>query len=389
MARMVRQHSPLGTGVIYQRKVIVAGHICLDITPAFPKAENRSITDVLKPGKLVEMKDVNVSTGGAVANTGLAMKYFGADVRLMGKVGDDEFGEMISNILRKHGADTDLICDVNETSSYSVVIALPGFDRIFLHCPGTNNTFIASDISDDHLKEAVLLHFGYPSLMKLMYEDDGKQLVSLFKRAKDYGCATSLDLASVDPGSDAGKADWVNILREDMPYTDFFVPSIEELCFMIDRDRYEDWQNRAGGSDISGILDIDGDIRPVANKCMDMGCKILMLKCGAPGIYYRTCGFDTLCGLSERLCLDAEAWADREGFERSYKPDVVLSATGAGDTSIAAFLTAMLEGTGPEECIRLAAATGACCVSAYDALSGLKPLNELREKIRSGWEKNT
>ena len=114
-----------------QRKVIVAGHICLDITPAFPKAENRSITDVLKPGKLVEMKDVNVSTGGVVANTGLAMKYFGADVRLMGKVGDDEFGEMISNILRKHGADTDLICDVNETSFITIDTC---FDKSCIKC---------------------------------------------------------------------------------------------------------------------------------------------------------------------------------------------------------------------------------------------------------------
>ncbi|MBQ6442607.1 MAG: hypothetical protein IJJ13_08470 [Lachnospiraceae bacterium] len=47
----------------------------------------------------------------------------------------------------------------------------------------------------------------------------------------------------------------------------------------------------------------------------------------------------------------------------------------------------MLAGNKPEECIRLAAAIGACCVSAYDALSGLKPLNELRERINAGWEK--
>jgi hypothetical protein len=38
--------------------------------------------------------------------------------------------------------------------------------------------------------------------------------------------------------------------------------------------------------------------------------------------------------------------------------------------------------------MQLSAATGACCVSSYDALSGLKSFEFLREKIRNGWEKN-
>ena len=122
--------------------------------------------------------------------------------------------------------------------------------------------------------------------------------------------------------------------------------------------------------------------------CMDMGCRVLLLKCGALGMYYRTGNEELLSELPERPDLDTKAWADKEGFERSYKPEIVLSGTGAGDTSIAAFLAAMLEGDEPLECIRLATATGASCVSAYDALSGLKPLNELRAKISSGWEKN-
>ena len=82
------------------------------------------------------------------------------------------------------------------------------------------------------------------------------------------------------------------------------------------------------------------------------------------------------------------ASAEKADFEKSYVPDEVLSGTGAGDTSIAAFLTAMLEGYTPEKCMQLAAATGACCVAAYDALSGLKPFAELEERIEKGWAKN-
>ena len=63
-----------------KKKVIAAGHICLDITPVFPDAKTGRLEDVLSPGKLVEMKEADVHTGGSVANTGLAMKLLGADV---------------------------------------------------------------------------------------------------------------------------------------------------------------------------------------------------------------------------------------------------------------------------------------------------------------------
>ena len=76
------------------KKAVVAGHICLDITPVFKNNEITSIGEILQPGKLIEMGDASVSTGGCVANTGLAMKILGADVSLMGKVGKDDFGEI-------------------------------------------------------------------------------------------------------------------------------------------------------------------------------------------------------------------------------------------------------------------------------------------------------
>ena len=369
------------------KKVIAAGHICLDITPVFPQKKGGKVSDILMPGKLIETGASTVSVGGAVSNTGLAMKLLGADVRLMGQVGADSFGEMICSILDKYNAKDDMIISENEDTSYSVVLAIPGIDRMFLHCPGANNTYTADDIPKDALNTASLFHFGYPPLMKKMYENDGKELVRLLKKVRDSGCATSLDLAAIDPDSDAGRTDWLTILKNVIPCVDFFVPSIEELCFMLDKDRYNDWQIRAKGADITAILDVDKDIRPLADKCMDMGCRILLLKCGAPGMYYKTASEDVLVNIPERLGLDIKDWAFKEGFEKSYKPEKILSGTGAGDTSIAAYLTAMLNGEPPEECIRLAAAEGASCVTAYDSLSGLMSLCELKEKIASGWEK--
>ncbi|GAA0792058.1 sugar kinase [Faecalicatena orotica] len=371
-----------------KKKVIAAGHICLDITPVFPDKKVSRLSEILSPGRLIQMGEADVHTGGAVANTGLAMKILGADVTLMGKIGTDAFGEMVCNILRQHDAEKGMILSDQESTSYSVILAVPGIDRIFLHNPGANHSFRASDIPQKALEEAALFHFGYPPLMKSMYEHDGEELVEIMKRAKAAGAATSLDMAAVDPDAEAGTADWEKILERVMPYVDFFVPSVEELCYMLDKKRYTEWQERAGGSDITEMLNIEKDIMPLGKQCMEFGAKALLIKCGAPGMYYKTADRRTLMNIGSRAGLDLNSWAGREGFEKSYVPERILSGTGAGDTSIAAFLTAMLEGYPLEKTLQLSAATGASCVAVYDALSGLKSFEELENKINAGWCKS-
>lgn len=373
---------------VMTKKIIVAGHICLDITPIFPDKKTRRPEDILSPGKLVQTGAADVHTGGAVANTGLALKLLGADVSLMGKVGCDEFGDMICGILKKYDAAKHMIRSAKESTSYSVVLAIPGIDRIFLHNPGANHSFCAADIPADALEDAALFHFGYPPLMRTMYENEGRELMHLMQTVHSTGVATSLDMAAIDPDTEAGNADWNAILKRVLPYVDFFVPSVEELCFMLDRQRFENWQSRSGGNDITEILNIETDVKPLADICMSYGVKVLLIKCGAKGMFYRTAEPKMLSQISNRLTLDTLAWAGKEGFEASYVPEKILSGTGAGDTSIAAFLASVINGESLETAMQLATATGACCVTAYDALGGLKPLDKLKEKISAGWQKN-
>lgn len=368
------------------KKAIVAGHICLDITPVFPNRKENGIQDVLLPGKLVQMKGVDVHTGGAVANTGLAMKILGNDVRLMGKIGNDAFGKMLLEILKESGAEQGMIVSGQSSTSYSVVLAIPGNDRIFLHDPGANNTFCEEDLDWEQIAGADLFHFGYPPLMQRMYQKGGEELYHILKRVKSLGCAVSLDMAAVDPASEAGREDWRRLLEKVLPYVDFFVPSVEELCFMLDRPQYDDWNQKAAGRDITEIIRSE-DVAALGEQVLAMGAKVSLIKCGAPGIYYRSADAGKLGTLCEKLSLKSEEWADKQGFEKSYVPEKICSGTGAGDTSIAAFLTSVLNGASMEESIQMAAATGACCVACYDALGGLRPLIELKQRIANGWRK--
>ena len=370
------------------KKAVVAGHICIDITPGIPEQTKKSIQDILAPGCLINVGDADVHTGGAVANTGLAMKLLGADVTLAGKIGNDAFGDIVFSIIDKYDAADGLIRSSGDSTSYSVVLAIPGVDRIFLHNPGANDTFCIDDLPMEAIKEAALFHFGYPPIMKRIYENDGKQLVDIMCKVREAGAATSLDLAAMDPDTEAGRADWTGILKRALPYVDIFVPSIEELIFMLDRKKYDRLRNENPGRDLTEILDIKKDIEPLGQLCLDMGARIVLIKCGAPGMYYCTQGAEEIEKISRKLSLDTEAWAERKGYERSYRPDKILSGTGAGDTSVAAFLTSILNGHKPEECVKYATATGACCVEAYDALGGLKSFEELDKKIEAGWQKN-
>lgn len=369
---------------VMKGKIIAAGHICIDITPVFStNSHYQKIGDLLEPGKLIHMNPADVHTGGSVANTGLALKLLGADVQLMGKIGSDAFGTMIQEILAGYGAGG-LIIDPKSSTSYSVVLAVPGIDRIFLHNPGANDTFTNADIPESALEDAVLFHFGYPPLMRKMFEQDGRELAELFSRIKKKGIATSLDLAAVDPASEAGSVDWRTVLSRVLPNTDFFVPSFEELCFMLNRTRYEQLSAKSG--DMTSGLNLQEEAAPLAEECLRLGAKAVVIKCGTSGMYYRTAKASSMEHVGTRLELNTAQWADQSGVQPCFKADCVRSGTGAGDTSIAAFLMAVLQGKTPKECATLAAAEGACAVTSYDALGGLKPIAWLEERIASGWE---
>ena len=364
------------------KKVLAAGHICLDITPVFNQQKVTKLTDLLSPGKLIHVGRPDIHLGGSVANTGLAMSILGANVRLAAKIGCDEFGQLVKQNLKRYTCEAELVEDNSIGTSYSIVIAVSGVDRLFLHDPGANDTFYADDIKDWMLSDISHFHFGYPTLMRQMYENDGEELYNLFHRVKEKGITTSLDMSVVDPNSLAGKVNWRRILSRVLPLIDFFVPSIEEIGFMLNREQYHIWNQRANGGDITGFLSVDEDIKPLADEIIKLGAAVVMLKCGAPGIYYQSCKKASIQELCRIHDLSLNDWLGMDGFQKGFRPEKVISATGAGDVCIAAFLTAMLLGKALKECVCLAALAGAECVTTYDALSGLEPLSMLEYKLR-------
>ncbi|RMF02928.1 MAG: carbohydrate kinase family protein [Chloroflexi bacterium] len=364
--------------------IIVAGHICLDVIPTFEQTGG-DWRQVIAPGKLVNVGQAVTATGGAVANTGLALHRLGLPTRLMGKLGDDLFGQAILDLLNHNNPALakGMIVEPGEVTSYTVVLSPPGVDRIFFHNPGANDTFSDADVSTAALAGAGLFHFGYPPLMRHMFADGGKALARLLQKAKAAGLTTSLDMAYPDRNSAAGQADWRTLLAHVLPHVDIFLPSIEETLFMLERPLFT--QLSAQGD----ILDqLDGKLLSrVGNLLLEMGAAVAVLKLGHRGLAVQTSADVTR--LEETgACrpADVQAWRNRQLLTSCFKTNVA-GTTGAGDCTIAGFLAGLCRGLSLEETLTTAVAVGACSVESASATDAIPPWESVRERVAAGWEK--
>lgn len=366
--------------------IVVAGHICLDVIPTL-RGEGKAVSDVFVPGTLVDTGRAVVSTGGVVANTGLGLHKLGVPTRLMGKVGDDLFGKGILDILSAidPALAEGMLVDPTVDSSYTVILSAPGFDRIFLHCPGANDTFVAADVPLDALGTARIFHFGYPPLMRSMYERMGAESRILFEAVRARGITTSLDLARPDPDSPAGQENWMMYLGMVLPYVDIFMPSLEEILFMLEPDLYHDMTARAPGGDILPLVD-GALLDQLAVSLLNMGCAVVGIKLGEHGLYLRTSSVrPRLASMGACAPADPDAWYARELYIPCFQAREVVGTTGAGDTTIAGALAAVLRGESPEGVLQAAVGVGACCVESPDATGGIRPWEEVAARIAAGW----
>ncbi len=361
--------------------VITAGHISLDMLPDIG-AESAHSDSFLAPGRLVEVGSLTFAAGGSVSNTGVALHVLGATVRLAARVGNDRIGALTREVLITHNPalPEHLVEVTGERSSYTIVLNPPGVDRTFLHCPGANDTFGPEDLDPALLGLARIVHFGYPPLMRRMYADGGRALAQLLACARQAGATTSLDLAMPDPARPSGQADWPAILSRALPLVDLFVPSIEELLFMLDRPAFERITREHGPAGMIDALSPEL-IERLAQRALDAGARVVFIKLGHRGAYLRTAAQPVL---GRGAPADPDAWLQRQLWAPAYSV-AVRGTVGAGDATIAGLLTALLRGQGPEAAANTATAVGACNVEQPDAASGLLPWEATQQRIENGW----
>jgi sugar/nucleoside kinase (ribokinase family) len=354
--------------------VIVSGHICADL---IPEMGHTPASALASPGRLYEVGPLTLTVGGMVANTGMALHRLGVPVTMMAAVGDDKLGEAVITTLKAHDPllASAIRVRAGVSSSYSVVLAPQATDRTFLHHTGQNQSFGADDVDYAVVKQARLFHLGYPPLLPRLIADDGAELIHLFKRVRQGGTVTSMDMAMPDPEGISGRVDWRRILAGTLPHVDLFLPSIDEVVFMLRRADYDRW-----GGDALAHINRDY-LTALADELLALGAGVVGFKLGEMGVYLKT--GDRPLGLNQ-AGVQPDAWAALDLWQPAFEV-TVAGTTGAGDASYAGFMAALLRGLPPRECLRWACAVGACCVEAVDSTGGVRTWDETARRLTAGW----
>ncbi|MBZ0289664.1 MAG: carbohydrate kinase family protein, partial [Anaerolineae bacterium] len=334
--------------------------------------------------QLSEVGPMDMSTGGAVSNTGQTLYILGVNVRLLATVGDDLIGQTITRIIaaRDPALTRHFSVIPGQPGSYTIILSPERVDRIFLHCPSTHSLFDVNSIDFTLLEGAKIYHFGYPPVTPRLTANAGAGLRAMYQRAQAMGVVTSMDMTLPDANGPSGQVNWVAVLRNTLPYVDIFLPSIEETVFSLRRSDFDAWVGR----DFYSHLTADY-LRDLADEILSLGVAITGFKIGKLGIYIKTASADRIRKLA-CLPLNAVEWGNREVYHPAFVVNVV-GTTGAGDSAYAGFLAALLRGLSPDEAARWACAIGACNVEAADATSGIRTWAATQARLDSGWPPRT
>ncbi len=133
--------------------------------------------------------------GGAPANWLSALQRFGAKTAMIGKVGTDVFGELLTNTLKNEGIGTQGIISTNDV--FFTTLAFVTFDQSndrhffsFARKPGADTRLSSEEVPLQLIDEARVFHFGSLSLTNEPVRSATKYAVAY---AKQRGVLISYD----------------------------------------------------------------------------------------------------------------------------------------------------------------------------------------------------
>lgn len=146
--------------------------------------------------KIIEQTKVQqsfVATGGSCSNTIKGLSSLGHHCAFLGKIGNDEMGDLYHKNIKKAGIVPLFLQSPHSTQVCICLVSSDGERTMRCH-PGAANEITAADLTPSHFKGVRLVHIeGY-----MLYCRDENFILTAMKNAKEAGAIISFDLSSYD-----------------------------------------------------------------------------------------------------------------------------------------------------------------------------------------------
>lgn len=172
------------------------------------------------------------NAGGAPANFAIAATRLGCSAGFCGKMGNDDFGRFLQETLRREGVA--VLCEELTDSAITTMAFVTlhqGGERTFTFArkPGADMLLNVSDVLDEQLIKAAIVHAGSCSLSAQTARDATKHAL---KRGAELGKLVSFDVNYRPLLWEGDEAQAICQIREILPYVDLLKVSDEEI-FML------------------------------------------------------------------------------------------------------------------------------------------------------------
>nr|PNR26361.1 hypothetical protein PHYPA_030936 [Physcomitrium patens] len=215
---------------------------------------------------LAEAPAFKKAPGGAPANVACGIAKLGGNAAFVGKVGDDEFGYMLCEVLKDNKVQTKGVrFDAQARTALAFVTLRDDGERefMFYRNPSADMLFQTDELDIELLNQASILHYGSISLIT---EPSRSTHLEAMRIAKEAGALLSYDpnlRLPLWPSADAAKEGIMSIWDQ----ADIIKVSDEEVIFLTGADPKDDALNL---------------------KMMHPGCKLMLVTEGGEGCRYYT-----------------------------------------------------------------------------------------------------
>jgi ribokinase len=279
-----------------------------------------------EPGETVTNAKLSTHNGGKGANQAAAAALLGASVIILGRVGNDEFGESLVRALEEKGIDTGLVEKApGKATGAAFITVTPDGENAITVAPGANRSIRPEDV------EAAAGAIGDARVLVAQMEVPVQSVLRAVEVASERGTRALVNLAPT-----------FEVPRGLLERLDPLVVNEHEAAFLL-------------GSAVEGV---DGALS-AAPKLLALGPRSAVITVGEAGAVLAG------NGLTEHL--------PAPGVD-------VVDTTGAGDAFVGALAARLARDTPLEDAVAYAVRAGAAAVTREGA-QGALPTPEVVERL--------